>query len=116
MSQPAPGSIFLRTLAAAALKEGDPAELAARAAQALEGVFKQQKSLVLDVQFTGFLFKGKPLGGVDSSLLHAAGQLIVMRITRVGFTPDATAEDLEIFFAGLARPAADLGADGIVGL
>ncbi|HET7234632.1 MAG TPA: HEAT repeat domain-containing protein [Longimicrobium sp.] len=116
MSQPAPGSVFLRTLAAAALKEGDPAELAARAAQALEGVFKQQKSLVLDVQFTGFLFKGKPLGGVDASLLRAAGQLIVMRITRVGFTADATAEDLEIFFAGLGKPVADLGADGIVGL
>lgn len=116
MSQPAPGSIFLRTLAAAALREGDPAELAARAAGALEGVFKQQKSLVLDVQFTGFLFKGKPLGGVDASLLRAAGQLIVMRITRVGFTPEAAAEDLEIFFAGLARPPADLGADGIVGL
>jgi len=116
MPQPAPGSIFLRTLAAAALKEGDPAELAARAAGALEGVFKQQKSLVLDVQFTGFLFKGKPLGGVDSSLLRAAGQLIVMRVTRVGFTPEAAAEDLEIFFSGLARPPADLGPDGIVGL
>ncbi|HET7462622.1 MAG TPA: HEAT repeat domain-containing protein [Longimicrobium sp.] len=116
MSQPAPGSIFLRTLAAAALREGDPAELAARAAGALVGVFKQQKSLVLDVQFTGFLFKGKPLGGVDSSLLRAAGQLIVMRITRVGFTAEAAAEDLEIFFAGLARPPAELGPDGIVGL
>lgn len=116
MSQPAPGSVFLRTLAAAALKEGDPAELAARAADALVGVCRQQKSLVLDVQFTGFLFKGKPLGGVDSSLLRAAGQLIVMRITRVGFTAEAEAEDLEIFFGGLARPAGDLGPEGIVGL
>lgn len=116
MSQPAPGSVFLRTLAAAALKDGDPAELAARAAGALAGVFQRQKSLVLDVQFTGFLFKGKPLGSVDPSLLHAAGRLIVMRITRVGFTAEASAEDLEIFFAGLARPLADLGPDGIVGL
>ncbi|HEX9936763.1 MAG TPA: HEAT repeat domain-containing protein [Longimicrobium sp.] len=116
MSQPAPGSVFLRTLAAAALKEGDPAELAARAAEALVGVCRQQKSLVLDVQFTGFLFKGKPLGGVDASLLRAAGQLIVMRITRVGFTAEAEAEDLEIFFGGLARPVGDLGPDGIVGL
>jgi len=116
MSQPAPGSIFLRTLAAAALRDGDPAELAARAAGALGGVFTQQKSLVLDVQFTGFSFKGKPIGGVDPSLLRAAGQLIVMRITRVGFTPEATAEDLEIFFAALARPPADLGEEGMVGL
>jgi hypothetical protein len=116
MSQPAPGSVFLRTLAAAALKDGDPAELAARAAGALAGVFQRQKSLVLDVQFTGFLFKGKPLGSVDPSLLRAAGQMIVMRITRVGFTAEASAEDLEIFFAGLARPLADLGPDGIVGL
>lgn len=116
MSQPAPGSVFLRTLAAAALKEGDPAELAARAAEALTGVFRQQKSLVFDIQFTGFLFKGKPLGSVDSSLLRAAGQLIVMRITRVGFTAEAAAEDLEIFFGGLARPVGELGPDGIVGL
>jgi hypothetical protein len=116
MSQPAPGTVFLRTLAAAALREGDPAELAARAAGALTGVFPQQKSLVFDVQFTGFVFKGKPLGSVDASLLRAAGQLIVMRITRVGFTADARAEDLQVFFAGLAKPVSDLGPDGMVGL
>jgi|GEM_PF-1494692 len=116
MSQPAPGSVFLRALAAAALREGDPAELAARAAEALTGVFQQQKSLVFDVQFTGFVFKGKPLGGADASLLRAAGQLIVMRVTRVGFTAEARAEDLEIFFAGLAQPVGELGADGVVGL
>ncbi|HYH80999.1 MAG TPA: HEAT repeat domain-containing protein [Longimicrobium sp.] len=116
MAQPAPCTVFLRSLAAAALREGDPAELAARAAEALGGVFPRQKSLVFDVQFTGFLFKGKPLGSVDASLLRAAGQLIVMRITRVGFTADARAEDLEVFFAGLAKPVGDLGPDGIVGV
>jgi len=104
MTQPAPGTEFLRALAAAALREGDPAELAERAAAALAAVFRSRKSLVLDVQFTGFLFGGKPLGGVDPSLLRAAGQLIVQRLNRVGFTPDASAADLEAFFRALADP------------
>ena len=115
MSQPSPGSEFLRALAAAALRDGDPAALAERAAAGLAGVFQSQKSLVLDVQFTGFLFKGKPLGGVDPTLLRAAGQLIVLRLSRVGFTPDATAEDLRVFFETLALPPAELGPQGVLG-
>jgi HEAT repeat protein len=115
MSQPSPGSEFLRALAAAALRDGDPAALAERAAGGRAGVFQSQKSLVLDVQFTGFLFKGKPLGGVDPTLLHAAGQLIVLRLNRVGFTPDASAADLRVFFEALALPPAALGPDGVLG-
>jgi hypothetical protein len=110
MSQPAPGTELLRALAAAALGEGEPAALAARAAAALGAVFRARKSLVIDVQFTGFLFKGKPLGNVDSELLRAAGRLIVLRITRVGFTPDAAVDDLEAFFRTLTEP----GADGVL--
>src|SRR5215213_8551812 len=115
MPQPPPGSEFLRALAAAALRDGDPAALAERAAAGLAGVFQSQKSLVLDVQFTGFLFKGKPLGGVDPTLLHAAGQLIVLRLSRVGFTPDASADDLRVFFETLALPPAELGPEGVLG-
>lgn len=110
MSQPAPGTELLRALAAAALAEGEPAALAARAAVALGAVFRSRKSLVVDVQFTGFLFKGKPLGGVDPELLRAAGRLIVLRVTRVGFTPDATAGDVEAFFRALMEP----GAEGVL--
>lgn len=115
MSQPHPGSDFLRALAAAALRDGDPAALAERAAAALAGVFRSQKSLVLDVRFTGFLFKGKPLGGADPSLLRAAGQLIVLRLSRVGFTPEATAGDLRVFFQALAVPPAEQGPEGVLG-
>jgi len=115
MSQSHPGSDFLRALAAAALRDGDPAELAERAAAALAGVFRSQKSLVLDVQFTGFLFKGKPLGGADPTLLRAAGQLIVLRLSRVGFTSEAAAEDLRVFFAALAVPPAEQGPEGVLG-
>ncbi|HEV7591190.1 MAG TPA: HEAT repeat domain-containing protein [Longimicrobium sp.] len=115
MSQPSPGSEFLRALAAAALRDGDPAALAERAATGLAGVFRSQKSLVLDVQFTGFLFKGKPLGGADPTLLHAAGQLIVLRLSRVGFTPDASVDDLRVFFEALSLPPAVLGPGGVLG-
>src|SRR4051794_10400269 len=109
-----PGSEFLRALAAAALREEEPAVLAQRGAAGLAGVFQRARSLVLDVQFTGFLFKGKPLGGVDPTLLRAAGQLIVLRVTRVGFTPDATEEDLRTLFDILARPAAELASEAVV--
>ncbi|HSU18052.1 HEAT repeat domain-containing protein [Longimicrobium sp.] len=109
-----PGSEFLRALASAALREEDPAALAGRAAAALGGVFQRQKNLVLDVQFTGFLFKGKALGGVDPSLLRAAGQLIVLHVKRVGFTPDAGEADLRTFFEILARSPADLAEDSVV--
>jgi HEAT repeat protein len=78
-------------------------------------VFQSQKSMVLDVQFTGFLFKGKPLGGVDPTLLRAAGHLIVLRLNRVGFTPDASAGDLRVFFETLALTPAELGPDGVLG-
>jgi HEAT repeat protein len=115
MQQPAPGSELLRALAAAALREGDPAALAARAESALATVFQRQKSLVLEVQFTGFLFKGKPVGRVDPTLLRAAGQLIVAHVHRIGFTPDATAADLRDLFEGLAKPAAQLGPGGVMG-
>jgi len=114
MTQPSPGSEFLRALAAAALRDGDPAALAERAAAGLAGVFGSQKSLVLDVQFTGFLFKGKPLGGADPTLLRAAGKLIVLRLSRVGFTPDASADDLRVFFDAIALPPAELGAGGVL--
>lgn len=107
-----PGSEFLRALAAAALREEEPATLAARAAAALPGVFQRQKSLVLDVQFTGFLFKGKPLG-VDPTLLRAAGQLIVLRVNRVGFTPEASEADLCTLFEVLAKSPAELSAEGV---
>jgi HEAT repeat protein len=113
--QPSPGSEFLRALAAAALRDGDPAALAERAAAGLAGVFASQKNLVLDVQFTGFLFKGKPLGGVDPTLLRAAGQLIVLRLSRVGFTPEASAGDLRVFFDTLALPPVELAAEGVLG-
>jgi HEAT repeat protein len=109
-----PGTEFLRALAAAALREEEPAVLASRAAAALSGVFQRAKNLVLDVQFTGFLFKGRPLGGVDPTLLRAAGQLIVLRVTRVGFTPDAGEAGLRSFFEILARPSAELAAEGVV--
>jgi HEAT repeat protein len=109
-----PGSEFLRALAAAALREEEPAALAQRAAAALAGVFQRQKNLVLDVQFTGFLFKGRPLGSVDSSLLRAAGQLIVLHVKRVGFTPDASEADLRTLFDILAKPNAELAAEGVV--
>lgn len=106
MAQPAPGTELLRALAAAALGEGDPAALAERAAAALAAIFRGRKSMVIDVQFTGFSFKGKPLGGADPELLRAAGRLIILRVTRVGFTPDASADDIAAFFRALSHPAA----------
>lgn len=106
---------FVRALAAAVLREGDAAAHAAEARAALDDVFAGQKSLVLDVQFTGFSQKGALVGGVDSVLLRAAGHLIPLRVARIGFTPAATAAELESVFGALAKNGGELGEGGIVG-
>lgn len=106
---------FLRLLASAALREGEPSILSPRANDALRDVFAQRKSLVLDVQFTGFSQKGQLVGGVDPVLLRAAGHLITLRVNRVGFTPDATDEGLTALFEAVAKTTADLAGEGVVG-
>ncbi|HET6231192.1 MAG TPA: HEAT repeat domain-containing protein [Longimicrobiaceae bacterium] len=115
MADTPPVARFVRILASALLREGEPSALAREAREALEGVFAAQKSLVLDVQFTGFSAKGQPVAGVDPVLLRAAGTLIMLRVTRVGFTADVTADDLETFLRAATRGAGDLGADGLLG-
>ncbi|MDB4948704.1 MAG: hypothetical protein JWM27_1353 [Gemmatimonadetes bacterium] len=105
---------FVRLLAAAVVRDGEPDALARDARGALDAVFSSQKSLVLDVQFTGFTAKGQPIGGVSPELLRGAGQLIMMRVSRVGFTPDAREEDLASFFEIAARGPGDIGPAGIV--
>ncbi|MBW3656246.1 MAG: hypothetical protein KY444_09065, partial [Gemmatimonadetes bacterium] len=106
---------FVRALAAAVLRDGDPAARAAEAHAALAEVLAGQKSLVLDVQFTGFTHKGQLVGGVDSQVLRAAAHLITLRVNRIGFTPDARAADLQDTFHHLGRAAGELGEGGIVG-
>ncbi|MBD0318983.1 MAG: hypothetical protein ICV87_01520, partial [Gemmatimonadetes bacterium] len=110
-----PAVRFLRTLCGAVLRETPPAAAAASAREALGEVLSAQRSLVLEVQFTGFVAKGERLGGVEPAFLRAAGQLIMNRVSRIGFTPEARAEDLAALFEIAARPPAELGRDGIVG-
>jgi HEAT repeat protein len=106
---------FVRLLALAIQRDGEPSARAAEAHEALSEVLSAQKSLVLDVQFTGFASKGQPVGAVDPVVLRSAGHLITLRINRIGFTPDASAQDLEAVFAAAARGAGELGAGGLIG-
>jgi hypothetical protein len=110
-----PAVRFLRTLCAAILRDAPPAEAAARAHEALRELWTSRRSLVLEVQFTGFVSKGERIGAVEPAFLRGAGQLIVHRVSLVGFTPDARVEDLATLFETAARPPAELGAEGIVG-
>ena len=110
-----PAIRFLRTLCAAVLREVPPAEAAARAHSALAELWSSRRSFVLEVRFTGFLSKGERIGGVEPSFLRAAGQLIVHRTNRVGFTPEVREEDLATLFDLVARPPAELGGEGVVG-
>jgi HEAT repeat protein len=110
-----PAVRFLRTLCAAVLRETPPADAAASAHDALREVLSAQRSLVLEVQFTGFVAKGERLGGVEPAFLRAAGQLIMNRVSRIGFTPDVRVEDLAALFEIAARPPAELGGEGVVG-
>ncbi|HEX5870348.1 MAG TPA: hypothetical protein VFY65_08035, partial [Longimicrobium sp.] len=106
---------FVRALAALVQRDGDASARAQEAHAALREVLATQKSLVLDVQFTGFSQKGQLVGGVDPVVLRAAGHLITLRLNRVGFTPDATAEDLEAFGSIVARNSTELGQGGAIG-
>lgn len=106
---------FVRLLALAIQRDGEASARAAEAYEALAEVLSAQKSLVLDVQFTGFTSKGQPVGAVDPVVLRSAGHLITLRINRIGFTPDARAEDLEKVFLAAARGAGELGAGGLTG-
>lgn len=112
---PDPAARFVRALAALVVRDGDASARAAEARAALDEVFARQKSLVLDVQFTGFSRKGQLVGGVDPRVLRAAGHLITLRLNRVGFTPDAAAEDLEAFGRVVSRSSAELGQRGAIG-
>jgi hypothetical protein len=106
---------FVRALAALVSADGDASARAAEARAALDEVFAAQKSLVLDVQFTGFSHKGQLVGGVDPRVLRAAGHLITLRLNRVGFTPEVSAADLEAFGAIVSRAAGELGQGGAIG-
>lgn len=114
MSQTPPEVRFVRALAAGILREGDAAAVAAHAA--LRDVLAAEKSLVLEPQFTGFVRRGEQVGGVHPLLLRAAGQLIVQRVNRVGFTAEAGEEDLRALFDALSRPPSELPDGGVVAL
>ncbi|HEU0299239.1 MAG TPA: HEAT repeat domain-containing protein [Longimicrobium sp.] len=106
---------FVLALAALVVRDGDASARAAEARAALDEVLTRQKSLVLDVQFTGFSQKGHLVGGVDPLVLRAAGHLITLRLNRVGFTPDAVAEDLEAFGRAVSPSSGELGQGGAIG-
>jgi hypothetical protein len=106
---------FVRALAALVSRDGDASARAAEARAALDEVFAAQKSLVLDVQFTGFSQKGQLVGGVDPRVLRAAGHLITLRLNRVGFTSEVSAADLEAFGAIVSRATGALGQGGAIG-
>lgn len=110
----APEVRFVRALAAGILREGEGAAVAAQAA--LRDFLAGEKSLVLEVQFTGFARRGEQVGGVHPLFLKAASQLIVLRVNRVGFTAEAGEAELRALFDALSRPSAELPEEGVVGL
>lgn len=115
MSQPTPPVDFLHALASGILKEEDPDRAGVRAAEVLREVLREQKSFVVDVQFTGFTSRGKPVGNVDPRLLRVTSQLIMNRVSRIGFTAHAGAAELAALLRVVATPPGELGTAGIVG-
>jgi hypothetical protein len=110
----APEVRFVRALAAGILREGEGAAVAAQAA--LRDFLAGEKSLVLEVQFTGFARRGEQVGGVHPLFLKAASQLIVLRVNRIGFTAEAGEAELRALFDALSRPSTELPEEGVVGL
>lgn len=114
MSQSPPTDRFLHALASAVLRAADPAALAREGAAALGDVLRERTSLAFEVRFTGFMVRGERLGGVNPDLLRAAGQLIILRVNKMGFTRDCGEADLRALFEALATPAAELQSAGLV--
>lgn len=115
MSQATPPVDFLHALASGILKEETAGEAGARAAEVLREVLREQKSFVVDVQFTGFTSRGKPVGTVDPRLLRVTSQLIMNRVSRIGFTAEAGAAELAALLRVVITPPGELGTAGIVG-
>jgi hypothetical protein len=114
MAPIAPEVRFVRALAAGILHEGEGAPVAAQAA--LRDFLASEKSLVLEVQFTGFARRGEQVGGVHPLFLRAASQLIILRVNRLGFTAEAGEAELRALFDALSRPSSELPEEGVVGL
>lgn len=112
----APEAHFVQALAAGVLRQESPAPPERTAHEALREALSAQKSLVLDVQFTGFSRRGEAVGGVDPLLLRAAAQLIILRVSRLGFTAEATEDDLRALLSVLGRPPAEMPPGGVVSL
>lgn len=111
---PAPADAFVRAAAQGLVRPGDSADAARAARAALEHVLQDQRSLVLEAQFTGFTHRGEAVGGLDAAVLRAAAQLIMLRVTRIGFTADADVDALETLFGVLSQPPGAL-AGGVIG-
>lgn len=116
MSTASPEIRLVRALAAGILRAASDPAPAAAAHAALREALSTQKSLVLDVQFTGFTRRGEAVGGVDPVVLRAAAQLIMLRVTRVGFTAEAGEAEMETLLSALGRAPAELPPEGVVGL
>lgn len=107
---------FVRALADAVVGGEELPVAAATLRAALEAVLRTRKSIVLDVQFTGFSVRGQPVGGVAPEIVRAAGQLIVRRVGRIGFTADASEASLHDILVALRTAPTQLGEGGVVGV
>ncbi|HEX8431818.1 MAG TPA: HEAT repeat domain-containing protein [Longimicrobium sp.] len=110
-----PAVSFVHALSSGLLRDATPAGAAALAHDALTALWREQRSLVLEVQFTGFTARGLRVGGVDPVLLRGAGQLIVNRVSRVGFTPEVGVADLAAFLEAASRTPRELSDPGLIG-
>ena len=72
---------FLRTLGPGLLRQQPPEQAAAAAHQALQPHWESARTLVLDVQFTGFSAKGQLVGGT-AEVGFGHGAKAVGRLTR----------------------------------
>lgn len=97
---------FVSAFSAALLHPTDPDEgRFGRMHACLHAALAGRKSVVLDVRFTGLTPHGAAAPtGVDPLGLRAAAHLIVLRVSRLGFTPAAAPNDLAEFCRVLAKP------------
>lgn len=106
--RPEPVLSLLAVLAAVVSGRRAPA-LSARVGQRVLGeALADRSSVVVEVRFTGLTARGTTVGGSNPEMLRAAGRLIMLKVSRLGFTAEAGEEDLRKLFDILALPPRSL--------
>jgi hypothetical protein len=112
VSQRDPLLALLTAISAAVLGRREPAVAARFGMGFLDQALRAGVSVVVEVRFTGFTVRGVAVAAGNPVLLRAAGRLIVLKLSRLGLTGEASEDDLRALLEILSRDPRLVEAEG----